>query len=50
MCLEFEHVSAHFEPFEKLLLFVSVSDRTYKLHAFLCYVIVLTFREGFCSL
>ena len=32
MCLEFGHVSAHFEPFGKLLLFVSVSDRTYKLH------------------
>ena len=30
MCLEFGHVSAHFEPFGKLL-FVSVSDRTYKL-------------------
>ena len=53
LCLEFGHVSAHFEPFKqdiytaystplypyslclnlgKLLLFVSVSDRTYKLH------------------
>ena len=32
MCLEFGHVSAHFEPFGKPLLFVSVSDRTYKLH------------------
>ena len=50
MCLEFGHVSAHFEPFGKLLLVVSVSDRTYKLHfecmhAFLCCVIVLKFGK-----
>ena len=29
MCLKFGHVSANFEPFGKLLLVVSVSDRTY---------------------